>query len=317
MSDPIKDLPTSEALIDLIGELGREVHCMLDDCETSGAVGAEVHTITTESLGKVSGILDRIEALPFEVPGCILGPGAMLQEAIKQTFMRRGEGQPIPMIYRNWRGEVAQRSIRPAGLPYWGTTEWHPEPGWLLPAIDTEKGECRDFALKDCDFRIARQAEPRVICNGCGWEGDEDGLIATLDAEDGEPCRACPDCGTDANLMDVLSPQPETGFPQPSRKDGGEPCGECRLPAGETCDICGAVAPDAARTEAEHYRSKWLAQLARANIAEAKLAALTPRVAGDMVSLEAAIRAVEIATLGTARTTQERCVRALRKLAER
>jgi hypothetical protein len=25
-----------------------------------------------------------------------------------------------------------------------------------------------------------------------------------------------------------------------SRKDGGEPCGECHLQAGETCDICGA-----------------------------------------------------------------------------
>lgn len=105
------------------------------------------------------------------------------------------EAQPILMIYRNWRGEVAQRRIRPAGLPYWGTTKWHPEPGWLLPAIDAEKGEYRDFAMKDCDFTIARQAEPGVICNRCGWAGDEDGLVATLDAEDGEPCRACPDCG--------------------------------------------------------------------------------------------------------------------------
>lgn len=31
-------------------------------------------------------------------------------------------------------------------------------------------------------------------------------------------------------------------FPQPQRKDGGIPCGECRLQAGETCDICGAIA---------------------------------------------------------------------------
>lgn len=32
-------------------------------------------------------------------------------------------------------------------------------------------------------------------------------------------------------------------FPQPRRKDGGEPCGECRIQPGETCDICGAVNP--------------------------------------------------------------------------
>lgn len=73
-------------LIDLIGEFGREVFYLLDDCETSGPVGDEVHTITDEALKKVSEILDRIDALPFEVPGVILGPGAMLQEAIKRTF---------------------------------------------------------------------------------------------------------------------------------------------------------------------------------------------------------------------------------------
>ena len=77
---------TPDGLIDLIGEFGREVCCMLDDCETSGPVGEEVHTITDESLTKVSAILDRIDALPFEEPGVILGTGAMLQAAIKQTF---------------------------------------------------------------------------------------------------------------------------------------------------------------------------------------------------------------------------------------
>ncbi len=35
---------------------------------------------------------------------------------------------------------------------------------------------------------------------------------------------------------------PADAFPQPSRKDGGEPCGECHLHPGETCDICGAIA---------------------------------------------------------------------------
>jgi hypothetical protein len=29
-------------------------------------------------------------------------------------------------------------------------------------------------------------------------------------------------------------------FPQPSRKDGEEPCGECHIQPGEICDICGA-----------------------------------------------------------------------------
>jgi len=34
----------------------------------------------------------------------------------------------------------------------------------------------------------------------------------------------------------------EEPFPQPRRKDGEEPCGECHIQPGERCDICGAVA---------------------------------------------------------------------------
>ena len=80
-------LAASNALIDLIGELGREVHYLIDGCETSGDKGDEVHTIEGQNLERVSALLDQIEALPFEEPGVILGPGAMLQAALKQTFL--------------------------------------------------------------------------------------------------------------------------------------------------------------------------------------------------------------------------------------
>lgn len=84
-----------EKIIDLIGDLGREVYWLLDDCETSGDVGQEINTITNEGLSKVSAILDQIERLPFNVPGVILGPGAMLQEAIKQTFLPDSENAAL------------------------------------------------------------------------------------------------------------------------------------------------------------------------------------------------------------------------------
>ena len=61
------------------------------------------------------------------------------------------EAVQITMTYRNWRGEVAQRTIRPVVL-WFGKTDWHPEPGWLLSAWDCDKGERRDFALADCQF---------------------------------------------------------------------------------------------------------------------------------------------------------------------
>lgn len=78
--------PSPAELVDLIGELGRAVFNLIDNCETSGPKDAEVHTITEEDLTRVSALLDQIEALPFSGPNEILGPGAMLQEAIGQLF---------------------------------------------------------------------------------------------------------------------------------------------------------------------------------------------------------------------------------------
>lgn len=69
------------------------------------------------------------------------------------------EAVQITMTYRNWRGEVAQRTIRPVAL-WFGKTDWHPEPGWLLSAWDCDKGERRDFALADCQFAaLARPSQ--------------------------------------------------------------------------------------------------------------------------------------------------------------
>jgi hypothetical protein len=59
----------------------------------------------------------------------------------------------MKMIYRNYRGEVSERTIAPNRIVY-GTTDWHPEPGWLLEAVDVEKKATREFALADCDFRM-------------------------------------------------------------------------------------------------------------------------------------------------------------------
>ena len=85
----VPEMPSTDAIIDLIGELGRAAFYLLDDCETSGPVGNETHTITDDGLKRLSDVLDRIEALPFEEPGCILGPGAKLQEALEQMFIPR------------------------------------------------------------------------------------------------------------------------------------------------------------------------------------------------------------------------------------
>ncbi len=53
--------------------------------------------------------------------------------------------------YKNWRGETSLRTVLPIEIWY-GKTEWHPIEQWFMKAIDSDKGEERDFALVDMTF---------------------------------------------------------------------------------------------------------------------------------------------------------------------
>lgn len=50
------------------------------------------------------------------------------------------------ILYTNHRGETADRVISPVNI-HFGSTEWHPEPQWLLYAYCFEKEAWRDFAM--------------------------------------------------------------------------------------------------------------------------------------------------------------------------
>lgn len=52
----------------------------------------------------------------------------------------------VPILYTNYRGETGVRRIVPGPL-WFGSTEWHPEPQWLLTADEPDTGKRRDFAL--------------------------------------------------------------------------------------------------------------------------------------------------------------------------
>lgn len=57
-------------------------------------------------------------------------------------------GTTVVIDYTNWRGKRSERLIQPVAIRF-GATEWHPEPQWLLDAVDIEKAEDRTFAMKD------------------------------------------------------------------------------------------------------------------------------------------------------------------------
>lgn len=78
----------------------------------------------------------------------------------------------VEVWYVNYRGEPARRQITPL-YPWFGATEWHPTPQWLLAVWDHEKAARRDFALTDIGFapKAALEAEAAagyVIANGAG-----------------------------------------------------------------------------------------------------------------------------------------------------
>lgn len=96
---------------------------------------------------------------------------------------------PATVLYTNYRGETSERTITPI-RPWFGSTEWHPEPQWLLRAYDHGKGAERDFALKDFGAlplvppgnkemylagmtEAAEIAEPVLICKCMFCEGQK------------------------------------------------------------------------------------------------------------------------------------------------
>lgn len=55
-------------------------------------------------------------------------------------------GYETTVTYTNWKGETRSRKIIPYEL-WHGSTQWHPEPQWLVSALDCEDGVRKDFAL--------------------------------------------------------------------------------------------------------------------------------------------------------------------------
>jgi predicted DNA-binding transcriptional regulator YafY len=74
----------------------------------------------------------------------------------------------ITIDYTNHRGERRDRRIKPVDI-YFGSTAYHPEPGWLLRAMDVEKGALRDFSLADIHKWGPRTCSGVCDCPDCGW----------------------------------------------------------------------------------------------------------------------------------------------------
>jgi hypothetical protein len=97
--------------------------------------------------------------------------------------------EAVRVRYTNWRGETSDRRLLLGALRF-GTTDWHPEPTWLMLAFDVDHPAqiWKEFDLTKCDFTLAAENAAVRADNdrlrGAGWQtmqnAPKDGTIVDL-----------------------------------------------------------------------------------------------------------------------------------------
>lgn len=70
---------------------------------------------------------------------------ASITDAAASAMVR---GQTIEIDYTNYRGRRGTRRIEPQRI-WFGSTDYHREPQWLMDAFDLGRAAIRTFALRD------------------------------------------------------------------------------------------------------------------------------------------------------------------------
>lgn len=52
------------------------------------------------------------------------------------------------LTYRNHRGELVERTVTPVRI-WFGETEWHPSPQWLLEVFDHDRDAVRNYSMEN------------------------------------------------------------------------------------------------------------------------------------------------------------------------
>lgn len=56
------------------------------------------------------------------------------------------EPHVIEFDYVNWKSNRGHRKVEVRGIRF-GTSEWYPQPTWLMSGIDLDKGERREYKM--------------------------------------------------------------------------------------------------------------------------------------------------------------------------
>ena len=109
--------------------------------------------------------------------------------------MKTKDALPLVLTYTNHRGETGVRRIIPLAAPWWGQSDYHGEPQWLLRAFDVDKQAEREFAMADIWTGTVE-----VLPDGSIAASDP----ATHDAPAGAEGPGGGGAGEDSKLLDAL-----------------------------------------------------------------------------------------------------------------
>lgn len=68
--------------------------------------------------------------------------------APRESGMAAPAATAVRIVYTNYRGETAQRTVIPDNF-WFGETEWHRGSQWFMDAYDIDRHAIRSFALAD------------------------------------------------------------------------------------------------------------------------------------------------------------------------
>ena len=133
--------------------------------------------------------------------------------------MKTKDAPPLVLTYTNHRGETGVRRIIPLAAPWWGQSDYHVEPQWLLRAFDVDKQVEREFALKDFGASFQARVQPWMMaCFGPEVSGDREERNHRFLEEALELVQACGCTASEAHQLvdytfarDVGEPRQETG----------------------------------------------------------------------------------------------------------
>ncbi|HET6494892.1 MAG TPA: helix-turn-helix domain-containing protein [Thermoleophilia bacterium] len=80
--------------------------------------------------------------------GTVVRHGSRGATPLLYPLVRPGTAMSVRIGYTNWHGELTRRTIIP-GRIWFGATEHHTEPQWLLDAHCLTRGAQRTFAVRD------------------------------------------------------------------------------------------------------------------------------------------------------------------------